>query len=186
MFWTPFNEKWTHWFFILSESDQELYIAFLNNTERWSLILINNAIAFENCKQQLFTLTMCLPACLWAQITRGLTIRGLTIRGSYDQGLLQSGVLTIRGSYNQGFLRSGVLQPGVPRIRGSYNLGFKSTCLTWRVCAQMLILIVKSYDQGCVLIANSHIQCVSSAQMLKLTLRGHIHIKPVLWCLLRS
>ena len=48
MFWTPFNEKWTDWFFILSESDQELYIALLNNTERWSPILINNAIAFEN------------------------------------------------------------------------------------------------------------------------------------------
>ena len=62
-----------------------------------------------------------------------LTIRGLTIRGSYNQGFLQSGVLTIRGSYNQ---------------------GFKWTCITWRVCAQMLILIVKSYDQGSVLIVN--------------------------------
>ena len=181
MFWTPFKEKWTHWFFILSESDQELYIAFLNNTERWSLILINNAIAFENCKQQLFTLTMCLPACLWAQITRGSYDQG-----SYNQGFLRSGVLTIRGSYNQGLLQSGVLTTRGLTTRGSYNLGFKSTCLTWRVCAQMLILIVKSYDQGCVLIANSHIQCVSSAQMLKFTLRDHIHIKPVLWCLLRS
>ena len=114
MFWTPFNEKWTHWFFILSESDQELYIAFLNNTERWSLILINNAIAFENCKQQLFTLTMCLPACLWAQITRGSYDQG-----SYNQGFLRSGVLTIRGSYNQGLLQSGVLTIRGLTTRGS-------------------------------------------------------------------
>ena len=27
-------------------------------------------LEFDNCKQQLFTLTMCLPACLWAQIAR--------------------------------------------------------------------------------------------------------------------
>ena len=26
------------------------------------------ALELKNCKQQLFTLTMCLPACLWAQI----------------------------------------------------------------------------------------------------------------------
>ena len=25
---------------------------------------------FKNCEQQLFTLTMCLPACLWAQIAK--------------------------------------------------------------------------------------------------------------------
>ena len=41
MFWTPVNEKWIYRFIILSENDQELYIAFLNDTERWSLILIN-------------------------------------------------------------------------------------------------------------------------------------------------
>ena len=28
------------------------------------------ALEFENCKQKLFTLTMCLPACLWGQIVR--------------------------------------------------------------------------------------------------------------------
>ena len=43
----------------------------------------------------------------------------------------------------------------------------------------MLILIVKSYDQGSVLIVNSRIQCVSSAQMLKLTLQDHSRIKSV-------
>ena len=43
----------------------------------------------------------------------------------------------------------------------------------------MLILIVKSYDQGSILIVNSRIQCVSSAQMLKLTLQDHSRIKSV-------
>ena len=28
------------------------------------------ALEFENCKQELFTLTMCLSACLWGQIVR--------------------------------------------------------------------------------------------------------------------
>ena len=50
----------------------------------------------------------------------------------------------------------------------------------------MLILIVKSYDEGSVLIGNSCIQCVSSAQMLKLTLQDHLLIKLVPRCLLRS
>ena len=39
---------------------------------------------------------------------------------------------------------------------------------------------------GSVLIVNSCIQCVSSAQMLKLTLQDHIRIEPVPRCLLRS
>ena len=39
---------------------------------------------------------------------------------------------------------------------------------------------------GSVLIVNSRIQCVSSAQMVKLTLQNHIRIKPVPRCLLRS
>ena len=108
----------------------------------------------------------------------------LTIRGSYNQGFLQSGVLTIRGlhqcilhdtsvpSYwywsllltfsgsNERVLHDrsvGFLYSGVLTIRGSYNQGFKWTCITWQVCAQMLILIVKSYDQGSVLIVNFYI-----------------------------
>ena len=44
----------------------------------------------------------------------------------------------------------------------------------------------KSNDQGSVLMVNSHIQRVYSAQMLKLTLQDHIHIKPVSRCLYRS
>ena len=50
----------------------------------------------------------------------------------------------------------------------------------------MLIIIVKSYDQRSVVIVYSHIQCESSAQMLKLTLQDHIPIKPVPRILLRS
>ena len=30
--------------------------------------LSKTALEFKNCKQQLFTLTMCLPTCLWAKI----------------------------------------------------------------------------------------------------------------------
>ena len=112
----------------------------------------------------------------------GLTIRGLAIRGSYNQEFLRSGVLTIRGLHQcilhdtsvpsywywslfltfrgsnervlhdrpVGFLQSAVR---VLTIRGSYNQGFKWMC-TWRVCTQMLILIVKSYHQKSVLIVN--------------------------------
>ena len=34
--------------------------------------LWKTAVEFENCKQQSFTLTMCLSACLWAQIAKTL------------------------------------------------------------------------------------------------------------------
>ena len=34
--------------------------------------LSKTGLDFENCTQQLFTLTMCLSACLWAQIARTL------------------------------------------------------------------------------------------------------------------
>ena len=32
--------------------------------------LSKTALEFKNCKQQLLTLTMCLPACLWAQVAK--------------------------------------------------------------------------------------------------------------------
>ena len=41
-----------------------------------------------NCKQQLFTLTMCLPACLWAQIAKipfNYTITAQTLLAKCDQ-----------------------------------------------------------------------------------------------------
>ena len=94
----------------------------------------------------------------------------LTTRGSYNQGFLQSGVLTIRGSYDQGFLQSGV------QINMSYLTSLCPDVDNDR----------KSNDQGSVLMVNSHIQRVYSAQMLKLTLQDHIHIKPVSRCLYRS
>ena len=34
--------------------------------------LSKTVLEFKNCKQQLFTLTMCLPACLWTQIAKTL------------------------------------------------------------------------------------------------------------------
>ena len=34
--------------------------------------LSKTALGLKNCKQQLFTLIMCLPACLWAQIAKTL------------------------------------------------------------------------------------------------------------------
>ena len=51
---------------------------------------------------------------------------GLTSKGSFNQRVLQSGVLTtrgpaIRGSYNQGFLQLGVLHPGVLTTIASYK-----------------------------------------------------------------
>ena len=42
----------------------------------------------QNCKQQLFTLTMCLPACLWAQIAKipfNYTITAQTLLAKCDQ-----------------------------------------------------------------------------------------------------
>ena len=49
--------------------------------------LSKTALGFENCKQQLLTLTMCLPACIWAQITRipfNYTITAQTLRAKCD------------------------------------------------------------------------------------------------------
>ena len=43
-----------------------------NSHEGYRNGLSETALEFENCIQQLFLLTMCLPACLWAQITRTL------------------------------------------------------------------------------------------------------------------
>ena len=43
---------------------------------------------FKNCEQQLFTLTMCLPACLWAQIAKtpfNYTITAQTLLAKCDR-----------------------------------------------------------------------------------------------------
>ena len=49
--------------------------------------LSKTGLDFENCTQQLFTLTMCLSACLWAQIARTLfnyTITARTLLPKYN------------------------------------------------------------------------------------------------------
>ena len=49
--------------------------------------LSKTAPEFKNCEQQLFTLTMCLPACLWAQIAKtpfNYTITAQTLLAKYD------------------------------------------------------------------------------------------------------
>ena len=38
--------------------------------QKLSRKVTKTAPEFKNCKQQLFALTMCLPACLWAQIAK--------------------------------------------------------------------------------------------------------------------
>ena len=49
--------------------------------------LSKTAPEFKNCEQQLFTLTMCLPACLWAQIAKtpfNYTITAQTLLAKCD------------------------------------------------------------------------------------------------------
>ena len=51
---------------------------------------------FKNCEQQLFTLTMCLPACLWAQIAKtpfNYTITAQTLLAKCDHHRFQRSIL---------------------------------------------------------------------------------------------
>ena len=51
---------------------------------------------FKNCEQQLFTLTMCLPACLWAQIAKtpfNYTITAQTLLAECDDYRFQRLIL---------------------------------------------------------------------------------------------
>ena len=53
-------------------------------------------LEFDNCKQQLFTLTMCLPACLWAHIARSpfnYTITARTLLEKCDDYQFQRSIL---------------------------------------------------------------------------------------------
>ena len=67
--------------------------------------LSKTALAFEICKQQLFTLTMCLPACLWAQIARtpfDYTITAWTLLAKFKDYQFQRLILqfpTVRKNY---------------------------------------------------------------------------------------
>ena len=51
---------------------------------------------FKNCEQQLFTLTMCLPACSWAQIAKtpfNYTITAQTLLAKCDHYRFQRSIL---------------------------------------------------------------------------------------------
>ena len=53
-------------------------------------------LEFDNCKQQLFTRTMCLPACLWGQIARtpfNYTITARTLLAKCDDQRFQRLIL---------------------------------------------------------------------------------------------
>ena len=58
--------------------------------------LSKTAPEFKNCEQQLFTLTMCLPACLWAQIAKtpfNYTITAQTLLAKCDHYRFQRSIL---------------------------------------------------------------------------------------------
>ena len=58
--------------------------------------LSKTAPEFKNCEQQLFTLTMCLPACLWAQIAKtpfNYTITAQTLLAKCDHYRFQRAIL---------------------------------------------------------------------------------------------
>ena len=58
--------------------------------------LSKTAPEFKNCEQQLFTLTMCLPACLWAQIAKtpfNYTITAQTLLAKCDDYRFQRLIL---------------------------------------------------------------------------------------------
>ena len=58
--------------------------------------LSKTAPEFKNCEQQLFTLTMCLPACLWAQIAKtpfNYTITAQTLLAKCDHYRFQRLIL---------------------------------------------------------------------------------------------
>ena len=58
--------------------------------------LSKTALEFENCKQKLFTLTICIPACLWALIARtpfNYTITARTLLAKCDDQQFQRLIL---------------------------------------------------------------------------------------------
>ena len=62
--------------------------------------LSKTALEFKNCKQQLFTLTMCLPARLWGQIARtpfNCSIRARTLLAKCDDYQFQRLILQFSG-----------------------------------------------------------------------------------------
>ena len=67
-----------------------------NIQEGYTNGLSKTALEFKNCKQQLYTLTMCLPACLWAQIAKtpfNYTITAQTLLAKCDDYRFQRLIL---------------------------------------------------------------------------------------------
>ena len=65
--------------------------------------LSKTALELKNCKQQLFTLTMCLPACLWAQIAKtpfNYTITAQTLLAKCDDYRFQILILQFPAGKN--------------------------------------------------------------------------------------
>ena len=65
--------------------------------------LSKTAVEFKNCERQLFTLTMCLPACLWAQIAKtpfNYTITAQTLLAKCDDYRFQILILQFPAEKN--------------------------------------------------------------------------------------
>ena len=83
-----------------SSTLEDTYCTSMNSTEYiqegyWNG-LSKTALELKNCKQQLFTLTMCLPACLWAQIAKtqfNYTITAQTLLAKCDDYGFQRSIL---------------------------------------------------------------------------------------------
>ena len=97
----------THLSIIIAHEIPRLYLNKFNR--KYPGRLLGRNLKFENCKQQLFTLTTCLPACLWGQISRtplNYTITAWTLLAKCDdyqsQGLiLQFPALAKKLSYRK-------------------------------------------------------------------------------------
>ena len=57
------NHLWKFWDCTSVNSTENIHEGYRNG-------LSKTVLEFKNCKQQLFTLTMCFPACLWTQIAK--------------------------------------------------------------------------------------------------------------------
>ena len=89
-----------HFMVFYSSTLEDTYCTSMNSTEYiqegYRNGLSKTALELKNCKQQLFTLTMCLPACLWAQIAKtqfNYTITAQTLLAKCDDYGFQRSIL---------------------------------------------------------------------------------------------
>ena len=83
MWWQNFPKLWCRYesFIIAYEIPRLNLNRFIRkNQEGYRNRLSKTALEFENCKKQLFTLTMCVPARLWGQIARTPSNCTITVR----------------------------------------------------------------------------------------------------------